>query len=631
MSAAPAAAQPTPAPAVAIDGPTPSIAHPADLGLSVARDGTGGLVYLKQVSGVDHVFVSRLLGGIFQPPQQVDGALQGHSSQPVIAAGNGGVLLVGFINGGALYAVDWGSGGSGPSAPIGLALQARNPSIQMTNFGKAYLAFTVPDGGGSDIRAAYYYAGGWSLESAPLNAVPGDDAGGGSGRPRVAAAGDGVAIVVWGESGHVFSRRVWGTAPSIVFEQADGPLPGCTESSADTPVVGAGGDSSYAQVAFDEQLFCGAGAESRVLMNRLHGSVYDGLTQPDGLSGPGLEGADQPQIAIGEYGSGFVTSARTGSGDLIATDLGSNGSTEGISQVNGLANVSAPYGVPAIAGLFSDLIAWQHDPGILGPREIRVRYAPSNGSLGPELVVSSPGFGPTDAANGIAAAGDAAGEGAIAWLQGSGSGTRVLAAQLYQAPGSFAARHSMQYARSAHPVLSWSAPRAPWGPIRFTVTLDGIPVAQAGGTSVAIPGAVPDGPHTWRVTSSDPAGLTSSTKAARVFVDTVRPRARLTASGARRVGSAIRTDFTYRDLPPRGKPARDASGVAKLVLEWGDGTVLRVHLGAHRELHVYRRPGRYRVALFVTDKAGNTTELVTTLKIARTGATSPAPRRRRGR
>jgi len=41
--------------------------HPDVVGLSnlsIARDGTGGLVYLKQVSGVPHVFVSRLVGAL---------------------------------------------------------------------------------------------------------------------------------------------------------------------------------------------------------------------------------------------------------------------------------------------------------------------------------------------------------------------------------------------------------------------------------------------------------------------------------------------------------------------------------------------------------------------------------------
>ena len=149
----------------------------------------------------------------------------------------------------------------------------------MTNFGKAYLAFTVADGSGHDVRAAYYSGGAWSLEAAPLNATPGDDAGTGPGAPAVAAAGDGVAIVAWGEGGHVFSRRVWGTAPSVVDEQADlASISGCNEVSAGNPAVAAGGDSSYVDVAFQETVSCGGTDQSRVLVNRLRASQYDGAT-----------------------------------------------------------------------------------------------------------------------------------------------------------------------------------------------------------------------------------------------------------------------------------------------------------------------------------------------------------------
>ena len=99
-----AAAQPSPSPPVTIDGPNPAITSLN--GLSVARDGTGGLVYLEAIGGVPHVVVSALVGGQFQSPQAVDAGLAGPSSQPVIAAGNGGIILIAFINGGALYVVE---------------------------------------------------------------------------------------------------------------------------------------------------------------------------------------------------------------------------------------------------------------------------------------------------------------------------------------------------------------------------------------------------------------------------------------------------------------------------------------------------------------------------------------------
>src|SRR5436305_895663 len=100
---------PSPASPNVIDGPSSAIVGLS--GMSVARDGTGGLVYVKNVGGDPHVFVS-VLAGRFQAPQQVDVGLGGASSQPVIAAGHGGLLLVGFINGGTLYVVSRASAGA---------------------------------------------------------------------------------------------------------------------------------------------------------------------------------------------------------------------------------------------------------------------------------------------------------------------------------------------------------------------------------------------------------------------------------------------------------------------------------------------------------------------------------------
>ena len=156
-----------------IDGPSADIAGLT--GMSVARDGTGGIVYVKRALGTPHVFVSRLVDGSFQAPEQVDGGLIGASSQPVIAAGNGGLLLVAFINGGAALRGQPAERLGGVRAGrVALADGASNPAIAMTNFGKAYLAFAVAGAGGHDVRAAYYYSGNWSLEPTPLDAAPDD-------------------------------------------------------------------------------------------------------------------------------------------------------------------------------------------------------------------------------------------------------------------------------------------------------------------------------------------------------------------------------------------------------------------------------------------------------------------------
>jgi hypothetical protein len=603
--AGPAAAQgpgPEWGPPSVVDGPSADI---ADLsGFSVARDGTGGLVYLKNVGATAHVFVSRLIGGVFQTPEQLDSSLPGASSSPVIAAGNGGLVIVAFVNAGSLYVVSRPDMNTPYVPAIDMFDGAASPSLSISNFGKAYLAFTANDSGGHDVRAAYYFNGQWALEPSPLNAVAADDAGTGTGRPAVGAAGDGVGIVAWGEGGHVYARRVWGTNPSVVYEQADvATLGGWTESSADEPSVGVEGNSSYADIVFHETLKNGLQQQQRVLMSRLHGSKIDPVSEPDGLSTPGTSGGLQAQVAEAEYGAGFVTSARDDSNQLWTTLLGDDGVPAQTFRVDSLQNLSAPHATSGIDGLYTGLIAWQQDPGPLSEREIRARWFDGS-NLQAEVVLSSPTMGATDAASGIATAGDASGDGAVVWIQGSGSLKKIVAAQLYQGPGSFALQNTVQYVRTTQPAFTWSPAREFWGPLQYNVTIDGTQVGQTTATSFAPTTPLTQGPHSWQVTGVNPVGLSTTAHAATVFVDTIPPVAQLSLTGRLLAGSFLHAYVSYTDAPPALVTPAQASGIASVLINWGDGSVYVIR---HGKFHAYRRAGHYTLTATVSDRAGNVT------------------------
>src|SRR5271166_4364714 len=79
-------------PATTIDGPSEEIVGFG--GVAMAEDGAGGLVYLKRVDGVAHVFVSRFAQGSWQPPIRVDAAQPFAASWPRIGAAEGGELVV---------------------------------------------------------------------------------------------------------------------------------------------------------------------------------------------------------------------------------------------------------------------------------------------------------------------------------------------------------------------------------------------------------------------------------------------------------------------------------------------------------------------------------------------------------
>jgi hypothetical protein len=619
---APAAAQaaqrriPTLAPAnTVIDGPSPDIISLG--GMAVARDGTGGLAYLKNVNGVAHVFVSRLLAGTFRAAQQVDVGLPGASSQPVIAASAPGELLVAFINAGALYVVTAPNSLSPLGPPAGIAAPASDPALSAAPSGKAYLAFTLGSATGSDVRAAYYNQGVWALVPGPLEISPNDNAGTGTGRPAVTAAGDGVGNVAWGENGHIYTRRIWGTSPSTNTYQADvSSLGGMAEVSADDPEISSGGDSSYAAVVFRETFTAGGTTQERVLMNREQAGQYDGIAQVDGQAPLGPQGATQPQVALTEYGRGWVTAETDQSHDIVGSPLAANAAPTTTTRINSQVLQSQPDAVPGVAGTISTMVAWQQNPGSLGQPEIRLRYAPDGSDLDPEQIISSPALGPTDADAGLAVGGDLSGDTAASWVQGTPGALAIVAGQLFQAPGSFVPLSSFRYADSANPILSWSPASELWGSPLYGVRIDGVQVATTGATSIRSPLALSNGRHSWQVTAVNKAGLSTVAKVGTVFVDTVKPRVSFKLSGTRVVGATVRISVNVNDAPaPLSKS--QSSGIKAVQVKWGDGA--KPFIRNDRASHVYKRRRTYTITVIVKDRAGNRTVVTRKLKISRPG------------
>ena len=605
-----------------IDGPSSDITSLN--GLSLSRDGGGALVYTKTVAGVTHVFLSRLTGGAFQAPVQVDAGLAGPSTQPVVAAGQNGLVLVAFVNGGVLYVAQAPSAASPVGAATALVSNAANPSLSLNNFGKAYLAFTDIGGGGAgDVRAAYYFQGQWAVESTPLDAQPGDSAGTGTGRPDVVACGDGVGIVAWGEAGHIYTRRVTRGTPSTVVEQADdATFPGWNETSVSRPSITSGGDSTYGIATFQESLSSGSQTQSRVLVNRLHGSSFDGASVADGVNTGGSEGADQPQAAVTEYGRGFVISETDQTHMLSARLIGGTEHPLATVRVDSLPNDDAPDAVPSSAGLISNFIAWQQTPGVSGAAEMRLRYAPDGADLGPEQVVSSPTLGATNADQGLAAAGDVAGDAAVAWVQGTGASTSIVAAQLYQAPGGFVASKGFRYSATASPVLHWTNSSELWGAPTYVMHIDGTQVGTTPSTYLTVPAPLADGRHSYQVSAVNGAGLTTNARAATVFVDTVPPRARWKLSGTSIVNTREQLRVSYSDPPPAGLPKSAGSGVSTVYVRWGDGSG-RARIRRTTAAHVYKRTRTYTVTVTITDRAGNRTVITHKLRIR----AKPKPRK----
>jgi hypothetical protein len=188
--------------------------------------------------------------------------------------------------------------------------------------------------------------------------------------------------------------------------------------------------------------------------------------------------------------------------------------------------------------------------------------------------------------------------------------------QMYQPPTAFPGLNPGRYTTVSQPVLAWNPPIG-WGPMLYTLLVDGASMGQTYSTSIPVPVPLTDGRHSWQVIATNPAGQRSQTSGSSIFVDTVPPTGQITLLAHAKTGSPLQVAFGYADRPPLGEPAFDASGVSAVAVNWGDRTVVRPKVGTHLLVHVYRHAGRYVITLTVTDKAGNVTRVFKLVKVVK--------------
>jgi hypothetical protein len=207
-----------------------------------------------------------------------------------------------------------------------------------------------------------------------------------------------------------------------------------------------------------------------------------------------------------------------------------------------------------------------------------------------------------------------AGDAAVAWVQGSGASTSIVAAQLFQAPGGFVASNRFRYVVTASPVLFWSPAAELWGAPTYIVRIDGTQVGQTTGHQMVPPAPLVNGLHSYQLSAVNLAGGTTNAATATVFVDTVAPRATWKLRGTSIVNTREQLRVHYVDPPPAGLPVSAASGVATVYVNWGDRSP-RARIRRTTSTHVYTRIRTYRITLTLTDRAGNRTVIVGKLKV----------------
>lgn len=592
-------------------------------GIDLAPDGSGAIAFTMDDGGATHVFVSRLVNGAWSAPERLDADLGSPGTQIAVAAGDGGRVLAVFANGGNVYASTRASAASGWSRQtLWSGGGASDPAVDHSVNGKGYALFTAPGAGGHDVRGAFARDGGaWTVVGAPLDANAGNDAGAGDARPRVAASADGVAIAVWGEAGRVFARRLQGARPSIVAADALAGLvlEGVQAASADLPVVGTQDDDSFTGVAVRAAFDLGGGnVRTRPVFRRLRGSRFESPSSVDGA----------PLASGQDAGAPHIATVGTGQGLVVANNLASNATnvlpllfdvepSSPLLTMDSLVTNSAPaFAVPAAATARKTLVAWQVTPAG-GVPEIHARYR-DGGDYQAEGVVSRGELGPTVAADGLVAAGDDAGDIAIAYVQDvPGQGRAIAVATVDQPPGRFAVQRLAGFQRSDRPTLTWTTSRETWGRY-FRVTIDGVEAGVTGRRSFRPSTPLPQGAHTWSVVALDRRGQQYAARPASLKIDSVPAFVRARVSGPRRAEATLRLSVSALDTPTgtaRREPGVVTSGVRQIAVTWGDRTAPElIRRGAQ---HAYARPGRYALRVLVTDRAGNRSTFRQVLKIAK--------------
>ena len=158
------------APAIVIDGPSAAVT--AVGGVSLAGDGSGGVVYTKLVGGVPHVFASLEAAGSWSPPAQVDAGVAGGASAPAVAAADGGRVAVVWGSGGMLYGAVHAAGTAAFTAPQAIAPASGTPALGMGVSGTAYVAYPSASADEVDIARLDRAATTFAVLAGPQSATP---------------------------------------------------------------------------------------------------------------------------------------------------------------------------------------------------------------------------------------------------------------------------------------------------------------------------------------------------------------------------------------------------------------------------------------------------------------------------
>lgn len=614
-------------PAVTIDGPSESIVGFG--GVAMAEDGSGGLVYLKRVDGVAHVFVSRYLNGRWLTPIQVDVGQPYAASWPRIGAARGGELVVVWATPFAtekgktieeLLGATLGPGASsfGPAMIVDPDIRqgtGTSPQLAIDPSGQGDVIYRVveeqsgqtssvpllrPGDVVEQVRVAHFDGELWSQLGA-VNRDPGVSMRPPSqlNAPQIAIAPTGNGVLVWQEPeidgvARIWARRLYGRTLGYVMPVSATTLGGAPLTGDDDAPSLALSRLGQAEVAYRQAAGPGSPLPGpRVFLNTL----------PDGVSHRESGGAFQGAIVADSAVSGGE-SAVVGPPSV---DVDERRQVRLLYDSNGLPRVveGDDRGLTGALALGPDFAgATASAASVMNPNgggvsawasanaqrrpAVAVREDFPNGAVQTALVGGGAGGEVGELSVGRSGLGDSL----IGFEQGPLGNAAIVATEATAPPAGLVLSAPSNWVKPSQARVSWEPATTANGPSRYTVVLDGRPLpTPAGALELRIdPRGLGDGAHEVQVLARDIEGGATLSQPASLLIDNEPPTV------------TVRRAQRGRAVIVRVRDPQAGVDVAQIRVSFGDGRSAR---GRKRFVHRYAHAGVYVVLARVRDRLGN--------------------------
>ncbi len=609
-------------PAQTLDGPSQEIV--AVGGVAMAEDGTGGVVYLKRVGGVAHVFVSRFVGGHWLAPVRVDREEPYAASWPRIGAANDGELIVVWATPYAseheepvdeLLGAELGPG----SASFGQAIlidpniqdgAGTSPDLAVNSGGQADVVYRVVSRTGSlevpplrsgdvaeQVRMAHFDGQRWT-NLGEINREPGISMRPPTetNAPKLAIGATGNGIVVWQEpeiSGvaRIWARRLFGSSLDYVLPVSATTFNGSPiTSDADAPSVAI---SYLGQAIVAYRQTAGPGSPlpgTRIFLNTLPdgeaqgGSQFLGSILADAPPVGAGAGIGPPSIDLDErretrllYDAGGTPRVVEGNDQgLLVKTLSLGPRFSGNEQES--ASVMSPEG--------GGLSAWP-SANAGGEPAVAVREDFPSGAVQTGLVSGGAGGEVAEMSVGRSGLGD----GLVAFRQGPIGDAAIVAAEASEPPAQFDVTTPKGWIAPSKASVTWNEAASANGPLTYQLVLDGHLVGNASGahSGKLDPRLLSDGKHNVQVLARDIDGQSTLSAPSELNIDGQPPRVVVQrVEGGHGVSVQVKDPYSGVDT-------------GAVQIDFGDGHHRNGHVRAR---HRYARAGIYEVIARVRNRLG---------------------------